>query len=297
MQFRNMARNSSNAALDNETLSRVAPSVFATAASDKMSDRYSFIPTIQVVDVLRSQGWEPTAAMQSRARSGSGAIEAKHIVRFRNTNEKQVPRTELRQVGDVSHTELVLVNSHDGSSAFQLMGGVFRLVCSNGAIVGDEYARHTIRHTGFTTDKVIEAQYKVLESVPKISASIQLMGQVQLEQSEQLALAEAALSIRYGQETDENGVLLPVKSPITAEQLLLVRRSDDRSNDLWTTFNRIQENVMRGGLRGISESQDERTGRITRRRTRTREVASVSENVRLNRALWTLAERMAELKA
>jgi len=64
------------------------------------------------------------------------------------------------------------------------------------------------------------------------------------------------------------------------------RRFEDRGNDLWTTFNRIQENLMRGGLSGHN-----RNGR----RLTTRPIAGVSENVRLNRALWTLTERMAQL--
>lgn len=276
---------SSASILTNEQLLRKAPSVFAEAPSSKVSDRYGFIPTIQVVDVLRSQGWEPVKAMQSRGRSEEGRNAAKHLIRFRNT------QTNL-QVGD-SFAELILVNSHNGASAFQLLGGIFRLVCSNGMIVGDTYAAQSVRHTGYTNDKVIEAQYRVLETVPQIAGSVQRMSSVELKHEEQMALAESALQVRYS-ETNEEGELV-VKAPIIAEQLLLKRRTDDRKNDLWTVFNGIQENILRGGLRGVSESMTE-TGRIQRRRTRTREVQSVTENVRLNRALWSLAEKMAELK-
>lgn len=270
--------------MDNETLKRFAPSIFAEKASEKVSDRYAFIPTIQVVDVLRSQGWMPVKAMQSRARSENGHFEAKHMIRFRN-------EANALAVGD-SFAELVLVNSHNGSSSFQLMGGVYRLVCSNGMILGDTYASARVNHTGFTNDKVIEAQFQVLDTVPKIASSIDKMQSVQLGRDEQLALAESALSIRY--EQNEEGKIV---APIQADSLLLTRRYEDRKTDLWSTFNTIQENILRGGLRGVSTQTDPTTGRvISRRRTRTREVGSVSENVRLNRALWTLAEKMAELK-
>jgi len=57
--------------------------------------------------------------------------------------------------------------------------------------------------------------------------------------------------------------------------------------DLWTTFNTVQENLIRGGLRGRTAKGN---------RTSTRAVKGVSENVRLNKALWTLAEKMAQLK-
>ena len=66
------------------------------------------------------------------------------------------------------------------------------------------------------------------------------------------------------------------------------RRFEDRRDDLWTTFNRLQENLVKGGLEGRS-----RNGRATR----TRPVNGIDQNVKLNRALWVLAEEMRRLKA
>lgn len=76
--------------------------------------------------------------------------------------------------------------------------------------------------------------------------------------------------------------------PITESQVLRAQRSDDVGQDLWRVFNRTQENLVRGGVRGRA---------ATGRRIRTRAVTGISENVGLNRALWTLAEEMAKLKA
>ena len=80
----------------------------------------------------------------------------------------------------------------------------------------------------------------------------------------------------------------PVRpAPITEAQVLMPRRVDDRGSDLWSTFNRIQENLVKGGL----------NGRNTRgRRQSTRPVQGIDQNVRLNRALWMLAEEMRKLK-
>ena len=71
--------------------------------------------------------------------------------------------------------------------------------------------------------------------------------------------------------------------------MLTIRRREDTGNDLWSVFNRVQENTVRGGLR----FRNEETGR----RNRTREVKGIDQNIRLNRALWELAEKMASLKA
>jgi hypothetical protein len=73
---------------------------------------------------------------------------------------------------------------------------------------------------------------------------------------------------------------------VTPAQLLAPRRPEDRQTDLWTTASVIQEHLLRGGDRGRAASG---------RRTTIRPVRSVGEDLRLNRALWTLAERLAAL--
>jgi len=90
--------------------------------------------------------------------------------------------------------------------------------------------------------------------------------------------AEAALGLRY--DTEEQA------APVTVSQVLQPRRAVDASSELWSTFNRVQENLVRGGLSGSAARG---------RRRRTRAINGIDQNVRLNRALWTLSERMAEL--
>ncbi|MNG31048.1 hypothetical protein D3C84_1167890 [compost metagenome] len=61
------------------------------------------------------------------------------------------------------------------------------------------------------------------------------------------------------------------------------RRAEDRASDLWTTFNRVQENTIKGGLRGRNKQG---------RRTTTRAVNGIDQDVKLNRALWVLAQAL-----
>jgi hypothetical protein len=63
------------------------------------------------------------------------------------------------------------------------------------------------------------------------------------------------------------------------------------ADDLWTAFNRVQENAIRGGLQAWSRDAHNRSRRI-----RSREVTGIDQDVKLNRALWLLGERMATLK-
>ncbi|MBW8832642.1 MAG: DUF932 domain-containing protein [Burkholderiales bacterium] len=64
-------------------------------------------------------------------------------------------------------------------------------------------------------------------------------------------------------------------------------RFEDRSDDLWTTFNRVQENLIQGGLQGRTPAG---------RPMRTRPVVGIDQGVKLNRALWVLAEEMRKLR-
>jgi hypothetical protein len=100
------------------------------------------------------------------------------------------------------------------------------------------------------------------------------MQSVLLSDEHQNAFANAALLLRY--DPEEN-------VPIAAHKLNTARRSGDRGADLWHTFNRVQENIIQGGLRGVNRNG----GRMS-----TRQVTGVSENVRLNRALWSLGVEM-----
>lgn len=260
-----------NTELSNDQLRRVAPSIFAEAARDDRSERYTFIPTIAAVDGLRNEGWIPVQARQSRSRIEGNREFAKHMLRFRRHDATPV-------VGDV-FPELVLTNSHDGASAYNLMAGMFRLACSNGMTVASgQFDKLTVRHSGNAIDNVIEGSYRVVEHLPRMASEVEKMRAIQLDSREQLALATSALALRYE----------PESAPIQAEQLLRARRYADQGHDLWTVFNRLQENITKGGVRGTS---------ATGRRMSTRAINSVGEDIRTNRALWMLAESMAALKS
>ena len=268
--------------LSNEQLMRLAPSAFASEKHESRSDRYAYIPTSEVMDGLRDNGFIPVFAKQGRSRVPGKAEFTKHLIRFRHAGQA----TGLRKVGD-TFPEVVLVNSHDGTSAYKVMAGLFRLVCLNGMVVSDrEFANISIPHKGNVTDLVIEGSYTVLSESRKALEAADAWSGVSLSRPEQLAMAEAAHTVRFGGSEGETD------TAITPDQLLSVRRYDDRGADLWRTTNVIQENVIRGGLSAWGRDANGR-----RRRTTTREVQGIDADVRMNKALWLLSERMAQLKA
>jgi hypothetical protein len=266
--------------MDNATLAQLSPSVFACTAHESRSDRYTLIPTSRVVDALRDHGFAPVHATEARSRDHSKRGFAKHLIRFRH---ESAPARALNE----TIPEVVLTNSHDGSSAYALYGGLFRLICLNGMVVPDGFCGSVkVPHKGDVVRQVIEGSYEVIEGANRTMSVVKDWSAIDLSRDEQMALAESAHRLRFA---DTEG---KVTTPIQPEALLTPRRYADNGSDLWRSWNRIQENAIKGGLSawGISAPN----GRV--RRVTSKAVTGIEGSVRLNRELFALGARMAELK-
>ena len=259
--------------IDNHQLRALAPSIFAGQAHAKVSDRYSFLPTSEVVDGLRAEGWAPVWAGEQRIRLSDRKGFQKHMLRLARVDD--LHRTQAER------PELVLVNSHDRSSAYQLHAGIFRFVCSNGMILADSvFARISIMHVHFDPAKIIEASFNLVREMPAIADLLEGYKDRQLNTVERRAFGEAALILKYGSLE---------KAPVGAEKILAHRRSEDAKPTLWNALNTVQENMMDGGQKDYGRRRPD-----DRRRYfgKTRPVKGLDENVRLNKALWHLAETL-----
>ncbi|WP_163336030.1 DUF932 domain-containing protein [Desulfopila sp. IMCC35008] len=258
--------------LTNDQIISLSPAAGSLAPIDGVSSRYSFVPTLTAVDLLRDAGWIPIHAEQSIVRKAEKEGYQRHLIRFAKNGLSF----------DGERVDLVLFNSHDCGCAFKLIASVWRQICGNGLMVASEFANFSHKHIGFSSEKFIHSAGEIASAAGTIADRVDEMKVIEMTPDERGVFAQAAHSLIY----DE-----PDHAPVQPHQLLDERRYDDKGNDLWTTFNVIQENVMRGGLKGISRGGD---GRL--RRTTTRPVKALDRNIKLNQALWFLTEKMAELK-
>ncbi|AUY35717.1 TPA: DUF932 domain-containing protein [Pseudomonas aeruginosa] len=261
----------SDSPLSDDQIHRVAPSIFADAPHESRSQRYAYIPTATVLTELRKEGFQPFMVTQTRTRHEDRCDYTKHMIRLRHASQ-------INARGEAN--EIILLNSHDGTSSYQMLAGMFRFVCSNGLVCGDTVADVRVPHKGDVAGQVIEGAYQVLHGFDRALESRESMQAITLDEGEVEVFARAALSLKYDD---------PDKpAPITESQILMPRRFDDRRPDLWMTFNRVQENLTKGGLSGRSANG---------RRQQTRPVQGIDSDVRLNRALWLLADGLRQLKA
>lgn len=256
--------------LSDDQIRAVAPSIFAENPHESRSQRYTYIPTATVLAELRHEGFEPFMVCQTRVKHEDRRDFTKHMIRLRHAS----------QINDTEANEIILLNSHDGTSSYQMLAGMFRFVCQNGLVCGDTVSDVRVPHKGNVTHQVIEGAYEVLDSFERAQESRDAMRAVTLNAEEAHVFARSALALKY----DDPGKPLP----ITEMQVLKPRRYDDNRADLWSMFNRVQENLIKGGLSSRSASG---------RRQQTRPVQGIDQNLRLNRALWMLAEGLRQLKA
>ncbi len=256
-------------ALDNEELFDKAPSIFAASAHESRSDRFTAIPTIEIIEALRKEGFFPVAAMQGRS-ADDRAGHAKHVIRLRKFDGKK------RQVHGCVN-EIILKNANDGSTTYRIMPGVYRIVCDNSLIAqSSELDEVIVRHSANVAHEAIEGTYKVLKEFDKITETIEKWSGFILTKAEKDKFAKAAHLLRF---TGPDGT---VKTPIKPSQLLKPRRFEDQKDDLWTIFNVVQENCIKGGTSNVNSRG---------RKVTTKGVANIEGNINLNKALWALAEK------
>ena len=171
--------------------------------------------------------------------------------------------------------EIILLNSHDGSSSYQMLPGYFRAICTNGLVCGQSLGEVRVPHRGNVVDRVIEGAYEVVGVFDRIEEKRDAMQSLVLPPPARQALAQAALTYRYGDE----------HQPVTTADILTPRRREDYGKDLWSTYQTIQENMLKGGISGRSARG---------KRIHTRTIHSIDTDIKLNRALWVMAETLLE---
>jgi hypothetical protein len=155
-------------------------------------------------------------------------------------------------------------------------------------MVGDTYSSVKVRHSGDVVAKVVEGTYEVLGQAQTLLEAPAKFGSIALSGAEQAAYAVAAFQLRFDEPEDGS------KTAIQPAQLLSIHRPEDASTDLWTIYNRVQENVVKGGLTGRAiDANGQRAARLST----TRQIKGIDQDVKLNRSLWTLTEFFAQQKA
>lgn len=253
--------------LETPQLKRFAPTIFAKSAIEGVSDNYGMVKTFEIIAAMKENGYDCVEVRQSRRRDEGRMPYTKHMVKFRRAG---TVKAALKR-GDVI-PQVVMLNSHDRSSGFHLYAGMFRVLCENGLIVSDGQFVEPIkvRHSLAMVQDIVEKSRELIKGADGVYSIREEMLKVSLTDKEARMFASKALEHRPPR---RSGVLEPAT-------LLIPRRDEDKPNDLWHVFNRVQENMMKGGAATITEAG---------RNVQTKGIGRIERDVQVNSALWTLA--------
>lgn len=256
-----------------------APSALTSERSlTLVKPSYGFIDTSKIIDRFALQGWNLSDAKQARTRRADKQGYQKHLLRFRNDNFKRI---EGLNNNNDSIPELIIENSHDGTSSLKIMFGVFRIACLNGIIAGSSLASYRVIHSANAIRNLDLAIDGMTENLPNLVNQVSRFTQIELTNEQQIDIANKAATMRLQHvknvtDFDINALLKPI-------------RMQDKGNDAYSVFNVIQEKVIRGGIQYKQFNPSTQFDEFKR----TRSISSVSQSVKLNRQLWDMLESVA----
>lgn len=234
--------------------------------SSTLSEKYRHLPDTRFLQPLMDRGFH-ISKVESKGELGTRLIRMSH--------------PELK-IGNDS-IQVVAVNSHDGSKAFNLFMGIFRMVCSNGLIVGDSFTeRSPVRHIGDNFYEKVDTRIEeLLRETDRLVAKVEEMKNVQLTSDQINDLTRQALQIRFTDDVEKN------KRYKVHYGLGQIRREADRENTLWNVFNRLQEGLIRGNFRYRLDNNGNESFR------KAKEVINPDDIIKINTKLWDLVDKVS----
>jgi hypothetical protein len=238
------------------------PALTRTTPDEKMTDRYRHISTKEVIDLMTNEGYSVQSYKVDKTRKFNPETQ-RHMVIFQHEDATEINGVVPR---------CIWLNSHNGKTAGIMRQGMYRFVCSNGLIVGNDMGVDRILHSRTMADQVIDRVQKLSAQTLRLYAKIEEWTKFDMIESERFEFAKQAAILRFGEDKYQQ---YDVKS------LLVPRRAEDDKGDLWSTFNIVQENMMKGGQSGVNANG---------RRVRSKSVNGITQDVHFNSGLWEIAD-------
>ena len=221
----------------------------------------AYIETLGVVQNLQQQGWEITGVCEQRGRDRK---ISNNYVQLEHPDFKMMNKNKVEGISNI-----YVSNSCDGKKPLNLDFGMYRLVCSNGLIQRTPYIEHNIKHTPQSIERLPMIMQSVNSAAQRVLERFDSLKTKELKPAQLEELVNKAARLRFDDDI------------MDASQLLTVYRDEDKGNDLWSVYNRIQENLIKSSM------LLDRNGRPLAG------VNDVKSDIILNQALFGLIENYA----
>jgi len=214
-----------------EQLQKSVPSAFTTSRYSKASEKYQVANTSEIVKEFMKSGWDITRATQSMVNNPEKQGYQFHSIRMRNQDIKISENNK-------EFAEIVITNGHDTNHLLTISMGIYRQICSNGLVVSDSYIEPIkIKHVGETfKTELAQAITYASEKTEDLKRLMNTMKDKEITDEQQLMMAKQFFEFRMEKEPTDTQI----------DQILTAHREEDDGNQLWVTYNLLQENIIQG---------------------------------------------------
>ena len=219
------------------------------------------IESLDVINSFKEQGWRIAGAYE-KLKNGSRKVGS-HFIEM--THPDFMVKNKKGQTEAVAN--ISIQNSCNGSKPLEIDLGAFRQVCSNGLVAHTSYSSYKLRHTEKNKNSLYDILCLANSNAAKVIEEFNKMKHYDMSPSQMVEFAVNAAKIRFGDDYNM----------VDISQLLKVVRSEDEGSDLWTVFNRVQENLTQ-------------SGRIVDVNGAVVSGLGVEEDLRVNKELYSLVE-------
>lgn len=212
--------------------------------SDKTSKRYQPIATSNIIETLTDNGYHVNKIVAPQYRKEENALFNTHLVRLTDLDSLNELKTLKKEV-----PEILIKNNLNGQASLEIMLGIYRMVCSNGMILGDQFFNYKVAHKGKDfTGRVLNGVIAAHERFNMVKKLISDLKAINLNADELFYYRKDLMSEVIKPmiiESNTKGKVIDVKILSNFNP----KRKEDLAHDAWTVFNRYQEYVIRGGIK------------------------------------------------
>lgn len=243
-----------------------------------LSKKYQFFSTEQIIEELKKIGWHLVKQGEVKLRkSGKNYInrlgKQKHLLIFEN------PEFNLEINGSIEgKINICIRNSHDGGGCLEIFFGFMRIVCAN-QIFSKSLGNGNVlklRHSSNYQEEFKNLIQNFIPLVEKYKEQLIELRNKQLTHEQVLKFADEAIRARFGN-------ISTITSGLDINQVLKFQRPEDIGVSAWLVFNRVQENLVQGGLK---YNTTDKKGKPVERTTR--KMKSINSLIAFNDFLYQL---------
>jgi hypothetical protein len=229
-----------------------------------VTNKYKKASTAKILSRLERFGWYVDRVCQARVLKKDKNGFQKHLIILKN---------DRFIIDSENQLTLILLNSHDGTTSLRFNLGVYRLVCSNGLIVGDNLFEFRMNHAGKHFNKRLNIFLRSIDDTfNHVTTQVKTMQNMTLDDDQINEFKQIILSEFFDGKT------------VNVNHMGKIRRVGDQGNTLYVIFNRLQENLIRGGIPYTNNEGKKNT---------TRPIRNIKKLIDINKKLWTAAEFLA----